>query len=124
MKVLIVEDDKFLRDLVAKKLENEKITFKLAVDGEQGLSLAIREKPDLILLDILLPGLDGYGVLERIRATPELKQTIIIMLSNFGQREDIEKAMKLGANLFLIKAAITLDEVVEKAKELLAVAPT
>jgi len=118
-KVLIVEDDKFLRDLLAKKMESEGVVLFIGVDGAQGLNLALREKPNVILLDILMPGMDGYAVLENIRKNSELKDTVVIMLSNFGQKEDIEKATKLGANLFLVKAAVTLDEIVENVKEFL-----
>jgi len=118
-KVLIVEDDKFLRDLLSKKMESEGVELYVGVDGAQGLNLAEREKPNVILLDILMPGMDGYAVLEKIRANPELKDMVVIMLSNFGQKEDILKATKLGANLFLVKAAVTLDEIVEKVKEFL-----
>jgi DNA-binding response OmpR family regulator len=118
-KVLIVEDDKFLRDLLSKKMEAQGVELFVGVDGEQGLHLAEREKPNVILLDVLMPGVDGYTVLEHLRKDPGFKDTVIIMLSNFGQKEDIEKATKLGANLFLVKAAVTLDEIVEKVKEFL-----
>lgn len=118
-KVLIVEDDKFLRDLLARKMQSEGVELFIGVDGAQGLNLAEREKPSVILLDVLMPGMDGYTVLEHVRSNAELKDTIVIMLSNFGQKEDIEKATKLGANLFLVKAAVTLDEIVEKVKEFL-----
>ncbi len=118
-KVLIVEDDKFLRDLLARKMESEGVQLFIGVDGAQGLNLALREKPNVVLLDILMPGMDGYAVLEGIRKDPTTKDAVVIMLSNFGQKEDIEKATKLGANLFLVKAAVTLDEIVEKVKEFL-----
>jgi putative two-component system response regulator len=118
-KVLIVEDDKFLRDLLSRKMESEGVQLFVGVDGAQGLNLAEREKPNVMLLDILMPGMDGYAVLESVRKNPELKDTVVIMLSNFGQKEDIEKATKLGANLFLVKAAVTLDEIIEKVKEFL-----
>jgi DNA-binding response OmpR family regulator len=118
-KVLIIEDDKFLRDLLAKKMQSEGVELFVAVDGEQGLNLALREKPTIILCDVLMPGIDGYTVLETLRQNPEFQNTVVIMLSNFGQGEDIEKATKLGANLFLVKAAVTLDEIVEKVREFL-----
>jgi DNA-binding response OmpR family regulator len=118
-KVLIVEDDKFLRDLLSRKMESQGVSLFIAVDGAQGINLAEREKPNIILLDVLMPGIDGYGVLEHIRANPEMKDTIVIMLSNFGQKEDIAKATKLGANKFLVKASVTLDEIVENVKNFL-----
>ncbi len=118
-KVLIVEDDKFLRDLLSKKMESEGVQLFVGIDGTQGLNLAEREKPSVMLLDILMPGMDGYAVLESIRKNPELKDTVVIMLSNFGQKEDVEKATSLGANFFLVKAAVTPDDIVEKVKEFL-----
>lgn len=119
-KVLIVEDDQFLRDLASQKLTKEHLTVVTAVDGEEGAAKAAAERPDVILLDILLPGIDGFEVLRRVRALPELASVPIIMLSNFGQREDIEKARSLGANGFLVKANFTLDEVVDEVKKVLA----
>jgi DNA-binding response OmpR family regulator len=118
-KVLIIEDDKFLRDLASQKLSKEKLRVISAVDGEQGIAAAERELPDIVLLDILLPGIDGFEVLRRIRANPRLNNTKVAMLSNFGQREDIEKALKVGANQFLVKANYTLDEIVGEVKKML-----
>lgn len=113
-KVLIVEDDEFLRSLTAKRLEKEGYEVAVAVDGESANGIATANKPDLILLDLLLPGLDGFEVLKRARADEVTKSTPIIVFSNLGQREDIEKAKGLGANDFLIKANFTLDDVIEK----------
>lgn len=117
-KVLIVEDDKFLRDLATQKLAKENLLVVSAVDGEQGIMLAEKEIPNIILLDILLPGIDGFEVLRRVRANPALANTKVAMLSNFGQREDIEKALNAGANQFLVKANYTLDEIVEEVKKI------
>ncbi len=119
-KLLIVEDDKFLRDLATKTLEKQRLQVIAAVDGEQGIALAEQELPDIILLDILLPGIDGFEVLRRIRANPALAKTKVAMLSNFGQREDIEKALKLGADKFFVKANFTLGEIVAEVNELTA----
>ncbi len=119
-KVLIVEDDKFLRDLATQKLIKEGLQVYSAMDGEQGALLAEQHLPSIILLDILLPGIDGYEVLRRIRANPALLKTHVAMLSNFGQREDIERALKAGANQFLIKANFTLDEIVQEVKKIIA----
>lgn len=113
-KVLIVEDDNFLRSLTAKRLEKDGYMVAVAVDGETALVTAQEEKPDLILLDLLLPGLDGFGVLGKLKADADLKKTPVIVFSNLGQKEDIEKAKLLGADQFLIKANFTLDDVMEK----------
>lgn len=119
-KLLIVEDDKFLRDLAAQKLSKEHLQVLVAVDGEQGINIAEKELPNIILLDILLPGIDGFEVLKRIRSNPALEATHVAMLSNFGQREDIERALNAGADDFMIKANFTLDEVVEEVKRIIS----
>lgn len=119
-KLLIVEDDKFLRDLAAQKLSKEHLQVFTAVDGEQGIAVAEKEIPDIILLDILLPGIDGFEVLKRIRANPALQKTHVSMLSNFGQREDIERAIAAGADQFMVKANYTLDEIVQEVKKIIA----
>lgn len=120
IRVLMVEDDKFLRDLAAQKMAKENFDVTTAMDGEQGVALAEKNLPDIILLDILLPGIDGYEVLRRIRLNPALATTRIAMLSNFGQREDVERALKAGADHFLVKANYTLDEIVEEVKRIVA----
>lgn len=119
IRVLMIEDDKFLRDLAAQKLSKEKLDVTTAVDGEQGIALAEKLIPNVILLDILLPGIDGYEVLKRIRSNPALDATHVAMLSNFGQREDIQKALAGGADNFLVKANYTLDEVVGEVKKII-----
>lgn len=118
VKVLIVEDDKFLRDLATQKLTREGINVLVAVDGEEGILFAEKELPNVILLDILLPGIDGFEVLRRVRENPALAQTNVVMLSNFGQKEDIVKATNAGADQFLIKANFTLDEIVDEIKKI------
>ncbi len=120
--LLLVEDDRFLRDLAIQKFTaDNNITVITAMDGEQGLVLAEKHIPHIILLDILLPGIDGFEVLKRIRSKPQFSRTLIVMLSNFGQREDIDKAMALGANQFFIKANYTLDEIVSEVHRLLGI---
>lgn len=113
-KVLIVEDDEFLRSLTAKRIEKENITVVVATDGEAALPTAEKENPDIILLDLLLPGIDGFAVLEKLKAHDTLKKVPVIVFSNLGQPEDIQKAKGLGATDFLVKANFTLDDVIEK----------
>ena len=115
-KILIVEDDEFLRSLTAKRLEKEGYQIEVAVDGENAISTIDVYRPDLILLDLLLPGLDGFEVLKKIKANETLKTIPVIVFSNLGQKEDIEKAKNLGVDDFLIKANFTLDDVVGKIK--------
>ena len=117
--ILIIEDDEFLRSLTAKRLEKEGYGVEVGVDGESGVAVAEAKNPDLILLDLLLPGLDGFEVLKRVRANLTLKTVPVIIFSNLGQKEDIERAKSLGADDFLIKANFTLDDVVVKIKTFL-----
>jgi len=116
--VLIVEDDEFLRSLTAKRLEKENYAIEVAVDGENAISVLDTLKPDIILLDLLLPGKDGFEVLKKIRSTETVKTVPVVIFSNLGQKEDIEKAKALGVDDFLIKANFTLDDVVAKINKL------
>lgn len=118
-KIVIVEDDEFLRSLNAKRLETEGFKVAVAVDGQNAIDLIPKEKPDLIFLDLLLPGIDGFEVLKKIKADDQTKNIPVVVFSNLGQKEDIEKAHSLGATDFLVKANFTLDDVVAKIKEIL-----
>jgi len=118
-KVFIVEDDEFLRSLNAKKLENEGYIVAVAVDGQEAIDNIPKELPNLIFLDLLLPKVNGFDVLAKIKADPTTKDIPVVVFSNLGQREDIEKARGLGAIDFLVKANFTLDDVVAKIKEIL-----
>lgn len=121
-RILVVEDDQFLRDLLKTKLEKENFEVFTAIDGPGGIEKIISVKPDVMLLDIILPGIDGFEVLKRIRtnADPKVAKTPIILLSNLGQEADIEKGRALGANNYLIKSNFTIDEIIEKLRALLA----
>jgi DNA-binding response OmpR family regulator len=118
-KILIVEDDRFLRELIARKLRNEGYEVLEAVDGEEGLKRIKEEKPDLVLLDLILPGIDGFEVLAKAKEDPDTAQIPVIILSNLGQREEVEKGLKLGAIDYLIKAHFTPGEIIEKIKNIL-----
>lgn len=118
-KVLIVDDDAFLSGIYATKLELEGFEVASARDGEEGLKLAAKDKPDLILLDVLMPKLDGFEVLKRLKADDAVKDIPVIMLTNLGQKEDIEKGMRDGAVDYLIKAHFVPAEAVEKIKKVL-----
>jgi len=118
--ILIIEDDKFLRDLIAQKLLREGFGIAEAVDGEKGLKKVKEVKPDLILLDLILPGMDGFEVLAKIKEEPVLAEIPVIILSNLGQKDDIERGLKLGAIDYLIKAHFTPGEIIEKIKKALS----
>jgi len=117
--ILIVEDDKFLRELISRKLSGEGFDALEAVDGEEGIKKIKEGKPDLVLLDLILPGIDGFEVLARLREDPEISSIPVIILSNLGQREEVEKGLKLGAIDYLIKAHFTPGEIIEKIKNAL-----
>ncbi len=116
--ILIIEDDDFFRELLRKKLSSE-FTILEAVDGEKGVKAIKEKKPDLVLLDLLLPNVDGFGVLSQTKADSTVAAIPIIILSNLGQQEDIERAIKLGAKDFLIKSQFDIDQVIEKIKNIL-----
>ena len=116
-KILIVEDDKFLRDLLSRKLEEEKFDITTAVDGEEGIKKIQEEKPDLVLLDLILPGINGFDVLKRMKEDPATADILVIVLSNLGQKEDVDRAITLGANDFLVKAHFTLDEITQRVRK-------
>lgn len=116
-KILIVEDDRFLRDLMVQKLENENYEVFVAVDGEMGYKKIIEIKPDMILLDLILPGINGFEVLEKMKANQDIASIPVLILSNLGQKEDIERGLTLGAKDYLIKAHFTPGEIVEKIKQ-------
>ncbi|MDP4009058.1 MAG: response regulator [bacterium] len=118
-KILIVEDDKFLRELITQKLGKEGYDLVEGVDGEEGVSQAKKESPDLILLDLILPGIDGFEALTQIKADEKTSKIPVIILSNLGQKDDIERGLKLGAQDYLIKAHFTPGEIVGKIKSIL-----
>lgn len=118
-KVLIIEDDKFLRELISQKLMKENYETSEAIDGEEGIKKIKEEKPHLVLLDLILPGIDGFEVLSRMRDDPVVSSIPVIILSNLGQKEDVEKGLKLGAADYLIKAHFTPGEIIEKIKNIL-----
>jgi len=120
VKVLLVEDDPFLGDICSKKMAKEGYTVHRAIDGIQAIEGAKMIKPDIILLDIILPAVDGFQILSEIRNMKnEVAKTPIIMLSNLGQESDIEKAKELGANDYLVKAHFTTEEIVRKVESVL-----
>ncbi|MEK7067071.1 MAG: response regulator [Patescibacteria group bacterium] len=119
--VLLVEDDKFLRDLLMRKLENENLKVEVASNGKEVFDKARECKPKLILLDLILPDMDGFQILDNLKQNAESKDIPVLVLSNLGQKDDIEKCMELGAADYLIKAHFTPRDIVAKIKKLLSV---
>lgn len=119
-KILLIEDEKMLAEMYQTKFTTDGYDIDLAFDGEEGLKAAKAEKPEVILLDIILPKLDGFLVLKELKNDPSTKKIPVILLSNLGQDEDIKKGKKLGADDYFIKANHTPAEIVEKVKYLLS----
>ena len=119
-RVLLVEDDSFLRDLISQKLKKEGFIVIEAVDGEESLKKAATENPHIILLDLILPGADGFDILKKLKEDPSVSKIPVIVLSNLGQKEDVEKGIRLGATDYLVKAHNTPGEIIDKVREILA----
>lgn len=115
--VLIIEDDEVLGDIYVTKLEMEGFNVFLAKEGFKGIEEAIRNKPDLILLDIVLPKLNGFEILKQIKEKKDTKNIPVIVLSNLGQEYEIKRGMDLGACKYLIKANYTPEQVTDIIKD-------
>jgi len=118
-KILIVEDEINLRDVYSSRLEAESYTISVASNGEEALAVAVRDRPDLILLDVMLPKISGFDVLDIIRTTPEIAHTRVIMMTALSAPKDKERGEKLGVDKFLVKSQVTLEEVVSTIKSVL-----
>lgn len=118
-KILLVEDDPFLSDIYTTKIKEAGFEIEVIVDGEEVLSRIKEKKPDLLLLDIVLPHLDGWEIARQIKESNDLKDLKIIILSNLGQKSEVEKGLGLGAVKYLIKAHYTPSEIVEEIKKVL-----
>jgi len=119
---MIIEDNIELSEQYRLKLENSGFTVVTAPDGEQGLIVAAEERPDVILLDILMPNMDGFEVLKAIKNNTSL-QSIIIIVSNLSGPEQLQKAKILGADDYLIKSDVTPAIIVEKVQKVLHIIP-
>lgn len=119
-KILIVEDDDFLRSLAVSKVTNEGHDVSVAANGEEAVNLLQTEVPDLVLLDLMLPGLSGFEVLQNIKSNPNLSDTKVIVFSNLGADEDIIKAKQIGADEYMVKSNFTLDELVAKIQDMIS----
>jgi len=117
VKILLIEDDSFLASMYVTKLNLEGFEVNVAGDGEKGLEMVQNELPTLILLDIILPKMSGFDVLKDLKMDKRTKDIPVILLTNLGQREDVQKGLKLGAKDYLIKAHFMPSEVVEKIKK-------
>lgn len=119
IKILIVEDDQTLRDMYSAKFVSEDFEVIQAENGVDGLAMAKSKKPAAILLDVMMPKLDGFATLKELKADKSLKKIPVVMLTNLGQEEDIKKGKELGAADYFVKANQTPAEIVAKVKVLI-----
>jgi DNA-binding response OmpR family regulator len=120
-KILSIEDDAFLSGLVSGKLIESGFSVLTAATGRAGLAMAKSEKPELILLDLMLPDMGGFEILQTLKADPETTSIPVIILSNLGGREEMEKGMTMGAASYLIKSNVLPVEVAELASQTIGV---
>lgn len=119
-KILLIEDDPLMVRMYQRKLLNDNYEANVAINGEEGLVKIRSFQPDLVLLDIMMPKLNGLQVLERMKADPTVSHIPVIILTNLGgSQEDIERGLELGAVAYLVKSAYRPDEVIAKVKEVL-----
>jgi len=119
IKILLVEDDTFLVEMYTTKFELEGFEVVAAEDGKKGLEMVTKENPDIILLDILMPKMDGFAVLEALKKDKATANIPVILLTNLGQKDDVKRGFEMGADGYLIKAHFMPSEVVEKIKKIL-----
>lgn len=120
VKILLIEDEEMLANMYEVKFQNEGFEIIKALDGAAGLELSKTTNPDFVLLDVIMPKMDGFSVLRAMREDPKTKDLPVILLTNLGQDEDVAKGKELGAIGYLVKANVTPAEVVEAVKRELA----
>lgn len=119
-KIMLVEDDNNLREIYEARLLAEGYEIVSAKDGEEALAMAVKEKPDLIISDVMMPKISGFDMLDILRSTPETKNTKVIMMTALSQVEDKTRADKLGADRYLVKSQVTLEDVAKVARDVLS----
>ena len=119
-KILLIDDDPFILDMYVLKLKESGFDIGTAANGKDGLAKIASFEPDLLLLDIVMPAMDGFEVLQELKKNPPAHPLKIILLSNLGQKEDVERGLSLGADDYLVKANFTPGEVVQKIHEVLS----
>ena len=117
--ILVIEDDQLLSSLIAQRLSDAGHEVEAAYTGEQAIESVGKNPPDLVLLDILLPGKNGYEILHELKANESTSKVPVIVLSNLGQKEDIDKAMSEGADDYMVKVNFTPKEILEKVRQFL-----
>lgn len=119
-KILIIEDDNFLQDLEANKLKKDSFEVVTASTGDEAIEKLSEPNIDLILLDLILPGVDGFDILTKIRQTESLKNVPVIVFSNLSEEKDVKRAKEIGATDFMVKSNFSLTELTEHINKILA----
>ena len=119
VKILIIEDDPYVQRMYKRMFSFKKYDIEIASHGEQGIELAIKNNPNLILLDIMLPGMNGLKVLEVLKKDPKTKKIPVLMLTNLGETAIVDEATKLGAESFMVKADFSPEQVIEEVEKYL-----
>lgn len=117
--ILLVEDEPLLANLLKQRLEKEGFFVNLSRDGEEALRVLKTLKPDLILLDIILPKVSGFELMEILKTDPQFQKAPIVVISNLGQPSDISKGQSLGAIEYFVKAQVSIEELVDHIKKFL-----
>jgi len=120
-KILVVDDDPFILDIYVMEFKEQGFQIETATDGKTALEKIEIVKPDIVLLDVVMPKMDGFDVIKKIKENKTPRTFKILFLTNFGQKEDVERGMELGADGYIIKAHFTPSEVAAKVKELLEI---
>ncbi|HUC88096.1 MAG TPA: response regulator [Candidatus Binatia bacterium] len=123
-KIMLVEDDVNLSEIYRARLEAEGYQVISAGDGEEALALAVKEHPDLIICDVMMPKISGFEMLDILRGTPGIQNSKVIMMTALSQAEDKARATALGADRYLVKSQVTLEDVVQTTKDVLGNSPT
>lgn len=118
-KILIIDDDPFILEMYVLKFKEEGFQIETAKDGKEGLKKIKEYEPDVVLLDIVMPIMDGFDVIRSLKRENVQTNAKIVLLTNLGQKDDVERGMQLGAHDYIIKAHFTPSEVVKKVKDLL-----
>ena len=123
-KILLTEDDEFLSSLIKNRLQRDGFEVEVAKNGDEVLSILKNFKPDLVLMDIILPGKFGFDVLEEMRADPRFSRVPFMVISNLGQESDIARAKSLGAIDYFVKARVMIDDLINRIKSFLQNQPS
>ena len=118
-KILVVDDDPFILEMYVIKFKEQGFIIDTATDGKMALEKIASNEPDILLLDVVMPRMDGFDVIKKIQENKTSHKFKILFLTNFGQKEDVDRGMQLGADGYIIKAHFTPSEVVAKVKEVL-----